>query len=141
MVTLKSTCLKVYALYSKREITKEGDLPYGEKETFKRVFDKKQPRLCRKCGKEVKGSGYCFNAKCVTTHQNLKCKTCNTPATVRNNHLHCKTCDRGGKPIPAVDDSHPFLRNLKRNRETLNHLCDTFFESAEDHEPAWKKRR
>ena len=53
MEKLRFTCLKVYALYSGRLITKEADLPPWDLEAFKRAFDPKQycSNACKQAGK------------------------------------------------------------------------------------------
>ena len=66
MEKLRLTCLRVYALYSGRAISKEADLPPWELEEFKRAFDPKQPRLCQECATALPAdnllSQYCSNA-------------------------------------------------------------------------------
>ena len=62
--SLRQACLKTYALYSGRTISKEVDLPPWEREVFKRAFDPKQPRLCQECATALPADNllYCSNA-------------------------------------------------------------------------------
>ena len=81
---LRFTCLKVYALYSGRAISKEADLPPCELEVFKRAFDPEQPSLCQECGKPVDSlrSQYCSNA-CKQAGKTFHCRKCPRPMIMK----------------------------------------------------------
>ena len=83
MEKLRFTCLKVYALYSGRAISKEADLPPWE--AFKRAFDPKQPSLCQECAKALPADNllYCSNA-CKQAGTTFHCRKCQRPMIMKS---------------------------------------------------------
>ena len=83
----RGPCLKVYALYSGRAISKEADLPPWELEVFKRAFDPNQPRLCLECATALPAdnlrSQYCSNA-CKQAGTTFHCWKCQRPMIMKS---------------------------------------------------------
>ena len=88
---LRTKCLKIFAIYSGRQIHSEASLPPLELEDFLNALLPKQADLCRECGKVLPEAlkEYC-SEKC--RHAGIK--------------YHCKKC-KGGmvrKKLPSLPD-------------------------------------
>ena len=137
---MREKALGVYSLYTKGQVTykEEAEIPPGELEQFKRVFNPDAHKGCCECGTRVQGMEDFCSAKCRNANKRLVC-VCGATATIANGHYHCAKCKKGGYATPPNA-----TEGLKRFTERLNIFQDYIGFNATtnpDHQPAWKKRR